>query len=388
VALTELRGHHEAREALLRLSRQGSFPQSLLLHGPPGVGKERLGLWVAQLLLCEDAAAGPCGTCASCRLVLRLEHPDAHWFFPLPRPEGATPEKLRDRLEEARAAELQLHRKDPLRIIRHEKPPAYFLAAIRTVQHLASMRPSIGRRKVFVVGDAEMMVPQESSPEAANAFLKLLEEPPEGTTLVLTSSNPGGLLPTIRSRVLALRVGALLEPEIESLLTEAGVDDPERARSLARRARGSAERALRMAREDAGPGTPAEGAAGKALLLAALARDGVPRFGAAMARKVTGAKHDFVSDLDSFSEWLRDLMAVAAGAESHVLDSETSKLLRRAVEQRNVAPEGVMRSIERVAAARDLALGNVNPQLILVNLLRDVQRDLVDSRSPAGAIIE
>ena len=68
------------------------------------------------------------------------------------------------------------------------------------------MRPSVGSRKVFVVGDAEAMVPQESSPEAANAFLKLLEEPPADTTLILTSSNPGALLPTIKSRVLPIRL--------------------------------------------------------------------------------------------------------------------------------------------------------------------------------------
>src|SRR5690606_33586274 len=150
---------------------------------------------------------GPCGRCAPCRLVDRLEHPDVHWFFPLPRPDGAsTPEKLRERLEEARWDELQLRREQPYRVPEHEKAPAYFLAGIRALQHLASMRPSVGARKVFVVGDAELMVPQESSQEAANAFLKLLEEPPPATTIVITSSQPGALLPTILSRVLSIRV--------------------------------------------------------------------------------------------------------------------------------------------------------------------------------------
>ena len=100
-----LRGHAEARARLTRTMLAGTLPQSILLHGPEGIGKERVGLWVAQLLVCEKPGVeGPCGACLPCRLVDRLEHPDVHWFFPLPRPDAASPEKLREKLEDARAA--------------------------------------------------------------------------------------------------------------------------------------------------------------------------------------------------------------------------------------------------------------------------------------------
>jgi DNA polymerase III subunit delta' len=69
------------------------------------------------------------------------------------------------------------------------------------LMQMASRSPAMARRKVFIIGDAERMAPQASSQEAANAFLKLLEEPLPDTTLILTSSEPGALLPTIRSRV-------------------------------------------------------------------------------------------------------------------------------------------------------------------------------------------
>jgi DNA polymerase-3 subunit delta' len=62
------------------------------------------------------------------------------------------------------------------------------------------------------------MVPQESSPEAANAFLKLLVEPPSGTYLVLTAEQPGALLPTILSRVLPVRLLPLEAREVASFL--------------------------------------------------------------------------------------------------------------------------------------------------------------------------
>src|SRR5690606_28997661 len=144
-----------------------------------------------------------------------------HWFFPLPRPDAASADRLRDKLEELRATELQSWRDNPLRIPSFDRAPAPFVASMRTILQLASVRPSVGSRKVFVIGDAELMVPQESSPEAANALLKLLEEPPADTTIILTSSQPGALLPTIRSRVLALPVPPLRNEELAQLLVDA-----------------------------------------------------------------------------------------------------------------------------------------------------------------------
>ena len=80
---------------------------------------------------------------------------------------------------------------------------AIFVATVRALVQFAAYSPSIAKRKVIVVGDAERMVPQEGADQAANAFLKLLEEPPADTTIILTSSEPGSLLPTIRSRVVS-----------------------------------------------------------------------------------------------------------------------------------------------------------------------------------------
>ncbi len=257
--LVYLRGHQQMRAALGRAVRDGArgarLPQSLLLHGPEGIGKERFGLWLAQLLVCETPReTEPCGECLGCRLTGRLEHPDVHWFFPLPRPEAAGPDRLREKLEEARAAELQARRADPFHLPAHDRAPAYFLAAIRTLQERAASRPAMGSRKVFVVGDAEAMVPQESSPEAANAFLKLLEEPPADTTLVLTSSTPGALLPTIRSRVLPVRLLPLSTEEVRDFLVrDRGVPQGE-AEKVAVLARGAIGRALRLLPVTEGPG--------------------------------------------------------------------------------------------------------------------------------------
>lgn len=379
MSLPSLRGHREARERLVRATLGEGLAQSILLHGPAGIGKERLGLWLAQLLLCESprAADGACGACLSCRLVTRLEHPDLHWFFPLPRPDAGSPDKVREKLEEQRAAELQARRANPCHLPTYDRAPAYFLGTIQALQQLASVRPAMGSRKIFVVGDAELMVPQESSPEAANAFLKLLEEPPPYVTLVLTTAHPGALLPTILSRVLPLRLAPLPEDEVlDFLRSEAGID-AEEARRIAALSQGSIGRALRLAPAGDGPGPlERQRRVGREMLLAALSSGPVPRLAAAHDRPPAGARAELTGELDALAEWLRDLLVVASRSAEGVVAPEVRQLLERAAGAQTIHPLGVAAALERVAAARELAYGNVNPQLIVADLLRRIQADL------------
>jgi DNA polymerase III subunit delta' len=382
VALPPLYGHARSRATLAAAARAGTLTQSLLVHGPAGVGKERFAHWIAALVLCDAGdTGGPCGACRSCRLVDRLEHPDVHWFFPLPRPDAATQEKLRDRLEEARGAELEARRADPHHLPAFEKPPAYFLGTILNLQRLAGLRPSVGARKVFVVGDAEAMVPQESSQEAANAFLKLLEEPPADTTLVITSSTPGALLPTIRSRVLPIRLLRLEDAEVSAFLQRELALEREEAGALAAVADGAIGRALRLRPGSAGAGAlQRQREAGRDLLAAALAEGEAPRLAAAHAAAPSGARGEFSGSLEALALWLRDLMATAAGAPDTVRYAAGDEaLLRRLAVRPGVSPEGVARAILRVREAQAMAGGNVNPQLILAGLLGGIRRELEEA---------
>lgn len=375
MALPPIRGHAELRHRLLRAVRGGHLSQSILLHGPAGAGKERLALWLAQLLVCAPATEnGPCAQCKACRLVQRLEHPDVHWYFPLPRPEARSADKLREKLEDARFSELQAYREDAYHLREFDKAPAHFVAAVQALQQHAGVRPVMGTRKVFVVSDAEALVPQEASPEAANALLKLLEEPPEGTTLILTAEQPGALLPTIRSRVLPVRVLPLGVAEMEQLLRDAGTA-PGRAREVIPRAGGSVTRALRMAKNPDSAADPRRERA-RGLVLALLADAAVPRLSAAHDQAPFGARGEFVEVLDALADNLRDLLAFASGARQQVRDPDLVPLLERVMATRPPPPLGVAAALERLTAAGRLAGNNVNPQLILTCLLRDMRRDL------------
>jgi DNA polymerase-3 subunit delta' len=377
--LAPVYGHDDARAVLAAATRAGTLAQSLLLHGPSGIGKQRLALWLAQQIVCEAPAGGlACGACQSCRMVTRLEHPDVHWFFPLPRPDAATPEKLRDKLEEARAVELAARRADPFHVPAYDRAPAYFMGTIQNLQRFASVRPAMGSRKVFVVGDAEAMVPQESSPEAANAFLKLLEEPPADTTLILTSSNPGALLPTIRSRVLPVRLLPLPATTVADYLErEKRMPRPDAERAAAIAA-GAIGKALRLLPGAGGAGVlQRQRDAGRALLQAATSASAADRLAAANAVAPAGARGDFTGTLEALSLWLRDLMAVAAGAQDALAYTDDVALLQGIVSRGRVQAEGVASALLRVQEARDLASGNVNPQLIVADLLRGMRGDLV-----------
>src|SRR5689334_20804340 len=178
-----LYAHEGIRHRLVGAIASGRLPQALLFEGPTGVGKQRLALWLAQALVCEKAgekapgsAGEGCGECQHCKLVLNLSHPDVHWFVPLePSKKGGDADKQVELVEEALGEEMAARRQQPL----YEAPAglaSHGIAAVRLLLRRLVLTPVMSRRKVFVIGDAERLVPQTGAEAAANALLKALEE--------------------------------------------------------------------------------------------------------------------------------------------------------------------------------------------------------------------
>lgn len=158
--------------------RAGRLPHALLLTGEAGIGKRALALWIACLRWC-DADDGPCGDCPSCKKVLTGNHPDLEVVCRNPAPE-LDPRGLGSR-DEITVAQ-----------IREGVIPALSLKAVED-----------GGRSV-VIQSAE-----DLNEQAQNALLKTLEEPPEGSLLVLVTAREEGLLDTIRSRCQEIRLQPL-----------------------------------------------------------------------------------------------------------------------------------------------------------------------------------
>jgi DNA polymerase-3 subunit delta' len=374
-------GHTDERALLARAVLAGELPGSILIHGPAGIGKQRLGLWLAQRILCEKKdQLEPCGECRNCRLALRLEHPDLHWFFPILRPKGASgPEKLADAMEETRANELAARREDPLLPVTPGEPVGLYMGQVLTIRRAAVTRPSMGDHKIFIIGDAELLASQEASQEAANALLKLLEEPPVGTTFILTASDADALVPTLRSRLLPVRLRALPEEDVADFLVRARAANPNDARLAARLAQGSIGRALAFLRTDSEEEAPLETLREHARLMLEAAADGSPerRLASAHALPPTGARGAFGDILEMLALWLRDLAATAAGAEELVVNTDSHTLLRKLAQQLPAATRGLPRAIRAIDEARLLGRNNVNPQLTLAWLLNSIHMALV-----------
>ncbi|NNK64985.1 MAG: hypothetical protein HKO98_17415 [Gemmatimonadetes bacterium] len=386
MSLHPVQGHEALRRTFAASLGQDSLPSALLLHGPEGVGKQRLALWIAQVELCEDRRAeGPCDRCRSCRLALRLEHPDVHWYFPLPRPRGASsPEKMADALEAARFARLAEIREASLQPSRPTEPTGIYLAAARALRRRAQSRPSMADRQIFIIGDAETLVPQEASPEAANALLKLLEEPPNDTRFVLSSSQPGSLLDTIRSRTVPVLVPPLTEREVVDFLVARGVA-ADAVEAAARLSGGAIGRALGyLPLDDGGEGAlEAERRAAFTLLRAALAPRMGTVFAEALNQKVSGARA-LLGLLASLEVWLRDLAAIATGVPDRAVNQDGVPWLSRKARERGWPPEAVARCLARVDEAAVHARGNVNPQLLIAGLLTDLRR-ILESSTPRAS---
>lgn len=408
MSLPPLTGHEKAREIATGAVLRGTLPQALLLSGPPGVGKQRFALWLGQLVLCErPSREGPCSKCSSCLTAASLNHPDIHWHFPLKRPRGATRDQLGRALEQARGEVLAQKRQDPLGDRGRRPEGAIYLAAVRQIREAAGRRPVLGAEHVFVIGDAEAMVPQESSPEAANALLKVLEEPPGPCKFVLTTTQPAGLLPTIRSRTVPLALAPLpLDLVAGFLKDDAGVE-PAEAERAAELSRGSIGRGLGFVAVDDEPGAmetlrqDAFRLVGSALAGAVEGEggspdeskrrsaragrswqsptDGTPRarldrvYRIALAYGSTGGRELGVL-LSFMEEWIRDLGAVSSGARADVWNRDALVRLETMVERTALSGIATADILGYVQEARLRLRGNVHPPLVIYGLLRAMAR--------------
>ncbi len=343
--LSPLVGHDALRARLSDAITRGTMPGSLLLHGRRGVGKQRLALWLAQALLCAGSPA-PCGTCQACRYATELTHPDLYWFFPVPRAE------ISDSSPDEALAFMRVAMRDRAQTGGLWGPSSgsegLFVEMIRALVRAAASSPAMAKRKVMILGDADRMIAQEGSDQAANALLKLLEEPLPDTTLILTTSEPGALLPTIRSRVISVRVAPIAPAELREWVES----EPVRAKL------GRVDDAV-LERASGAPGVLLAGTAHDSAeahargWLKALRGDPSDQFVAVLSEKPAGARGGFADALDALEGVLHSRLrpAVDAGGDAVAL----------------------AKAQDAVEAARERTGHNVNPALITAELLRELR---------------
>jgi DNA polymerase-3 subunit delta' len=217
-----------------------------LFYGPEGSGKRAVAISLAAALVCRSSASGQsCPGCDACEKAIRLEHPDVHYLMPAPKDTG----------NDIIGARLRLLGENPYSIVDFDRKPASGKAASserviysvdrihHDVHRSLSFAAAQGGYKVVIMSDADRL-----NTQAANALLKVLEEPRPGTVLILVSSSPDALLPTIRSRCQAVRFDRLSDAEIATSLVQWESVEPGIAATFARMADGSYSQALDLVR--------------------------------------------------------------------------------------------------------------------------------------------
>jgi len=215
----DFRGHTNIRTALARAWSRGRLAQAYLFVGPEGVGKCLFARKLAQCLLCKAPRTDEleaCGECEGCRPFLAGSHPDFHFIERDSGKRDLTVAKfIGDREQRGKAG----------------------------LCYDLSLRPLPGGRKVGIINDADAM-----NDEAANALLKTLEEPLEGTVLILVAANIDSLLPTIRSRCQPVRFSPLSDVDLAALVESQGLAaSPDEVRELTALADGSLTVAQQLA---------------------------------------------------------------------------------------------------------------------------------------------
>jgi DNA polymerase-3 subunit delta' len=239
VGFSDFLGNAQTVTHLRESIRAERFPHSLILAGPRGSGKYTLSLMLARTVNClnpteSDGLPDFCGVCSNCTRIADSADLEARVAEAVEAREG-----LRETDKKETRILIQTH--PDLLVVPPDPPQLQIkIGQVRQVIHVAYYRPPVESKRTFTIFTSSAFMR-----EAANSLLKVLEEPPEHTSLILLTENPQELLPTIRSRAVVHRLGALPVAELELLLATRRPGLKAKDRALAARlAEGAVGRAL------------------------------------------------------------------------------------------------------------------------------------------------
>lgn len=290
----QLTGNTRVKAALKGMLVSGRLPGALLFTGEEGIGKKLFALEVARALNCrspKDHEA--CGVCSSCTRILRLNYPQRE------DAEEWTHIIWTDHPDVGLVVA-------PKRVLRVEQ--------MRQIEKEANFRPFEGKARVFLIDEADKL-----NDASANALLKVLEEPPKTSYLILITARPAMLLPTILSRCQMIRFSPLTPDEIESHLVKNNLVDATTARLRARAAGGSMGRALSG---DLVTFTSQRKAMLKVLNALAISDDRTELLRSAEQLNEAQYKEEFEGRLDVLETLIRDAWMLSLGVESTQLVNE------------------------------------------------------------------
>ncbi len=304
--------------------REDHVQGGYLFSGPEGVGKLRAALTLAKALNCLEGSGDSCDHCDSCRKIDAGTHPDIH---------------------------LIACGDDGIKI-----------ELVRSLRREMSLRPYEGRKKVFIIDNAHKLIT-----EAANALLKVLEEPPANSVIALISDKPALLLSTVVSRCRTVKFSVLPRQELAGILRQEYALDPATAQMLSFLAEGRLGRALEM--KESG--------------MIARKNEVIDSFmgpASALDTLDCGERDEGRAYLNILAGWLRDIYMIKAGfpAQEIINSDRENDLLNCA---RSCTIEGLQALFDSLIEAVRNVDQNVNTKLLVYTVGEDIRYAF---RSPAA----
>lgn len=327
----QLTGNERVKQLLRRMLESGRVPGALLFTGEEGVGKKLFALEIAKALNCRNPqGVEACGKCPSCIRTSRFNFPQSEesddWKKIIWTDHGDVGMVVA-----------------PKRILLVEQ--------MRQIESEANFRPFEGKARVFIIDDADKL-----NDASANALLKTLEEPPPTSHLILITSRPAMLLPTIRSRCQAIRFSPLATTEIEDYLLKNKLATPAEAGLRARAGNGSIGRALAGDLESF-----QERRNAMLEVLSALAISGDHSRLLRLAEEMNEARHkdEYEFGLELLETLIRDALMVSYGVgDEKVINGDVMPQLRK-ISQR-INSKNATSWIARIEDLREQLIVNIN----------------------------
>lgn len=346
-----------AGRTLTAMLDAGRLPHALLIAGPVGVGKRDLAIRTAQSLLCDSdrmASAGPCRQCRNCR---RLHDPAQPALDPQHTDvEVITPGAL--------CAESDHD---------HRNSRTIGICIVRRIEHASTLAPFEADRKIFIINPADAL-----TADAADAFLKTLEEPPDRVHFILLTAQEAQLSETIRSRCRTLTLAPLparqLDEWLELWADDEGIElptDPDQRAELRRLARGRPGW-LQSSLRDGDPLTLRSAQIDDAIRVAQASR--AERLNWSEQIIGRGASPQTIANLevllDAWTDWWRDLWLCRTDqleALIHISQRERIMQIAALYDQHQLS-----QFLETIQRTRALIQRGVNARLALDVLLLDL----------------
>ena len=373
-------GQENIWSQLLKIFQNNRVAGAYLFHGPQGTGKEGFAIRFSSLLNCHHPNRDSCGTCPSCIKFRRLQHPNLTLVIPFPKdreirkedpPEKALSDKTISYLQEL----IDRKGEDPYTKINLPRANTILLNSIRQLREKVYLKAIESGRKMILIFDAHKLMTQQAP--SGNALLKLVEEPPENTTFILTTDYPDQLAETIRSRCQSIYFPPLSEEKLAHFLMDTIRIEKTEAHLIAHLSQGDVRLAKNLAMEN----QDELDSVITSLIewITSNSESGWRKFFFFGISAYRSDPDEFFLHMKLLSYWFLDTMNVqkANGQAKLILLRNRQKIEEFSRRYPSADFPAIISAIEM---CKDSLSRNYNINLVLINLLLDIEESLTRSK--------